>query len=75
MAALERFLDKLTKRTIQEAVEGVRKPRSKDAYELGRLGGVQEGLAIAKTLFEESVKEDEQPDPDESPRIPASRKR
>lgn len=63
MAAFEKFIDRLQKRKVQEAVEGLTRPQSKDSFELGRLSGIQQGLAIAETLIEEVLNEDEQPQP------------
>jgi hypothetical protein len=60
MAAVERFIDSLKRRKILEAVDGLSRPMTKDAYELGRLSGIQQGLAIAEQLINEAIGEDEQ---------------
>jgi hypothetical protein len=70
MAAVEKFLGRLKKEKVNQAVEGLRAPRSKDSYELGRLAGIQEGLSLAEQLLSESIKEDEQPNPIEKPPRP-----
>jgi hypothetical protein len=59
MAAIEKVIDRLTKRKIQEAVDGVTRPLSKDAFELGRLSGIQHGLGIAQQIIQEALNEDE----------------
>lgn len=59
MAAVELLIGKLAERKIREAVEGLKTPRNRDAYELGRLAGVQQGLAIAQELLDEAIGEDE----------------
>lgn len=65
MAALEKFLDRLKRRKVEEALSGLRTPVSKDAFELGRLCGIQHGLTIAEQLLHEAIKDDEQPEPDD----------
>lgn len=59
MAAIEKYIGRLDERRIKEASEGLRTPQGRDAYELGRLAGIQQGLAIAKQLFNEVIGEDE----------------
>lgn len=63
MASIEKLIGKLDARRITEASEGLRVPRARDAYELGRLSGVQEGLAIAKQLINEVIGEDQNEKP------------
>lgn len=63
MAAIEKLIGNLDARRIKEATEGLRVPRARDAYELGRLAGVQEGLGIAKQLINEVIGEDKDEKP------------
>jgi hypothetical protein len=60
MAAVEKIIGALEARKIKEAVDGLSRPLSKDAYELGRLSGIQQGLAIATQIINEAIGEDEQ---------------
>ena len=66
MAAVERIIESLKRRKISEAVEGLSRPLTKDTFELGRLCGVQQGLAIAEQIVNEAIGEDEQPSPKKS---------
>ena len=59
MAAVEKIIDSLEKQRIKEAVEGLARPITKDAYELGRLAGIQHGLSIAKNIVNEVIGDDE----------------
>lgn len=60
MSDLARLIGMIQERMQREASEGVRAPREKSAYELGRLNGVQAGLDISIQLINEVVAEDEQ---------------
>jgi hypothetical protein len=60
MAVIEKILGDIQSRQVKEAVEGLQRPLSKDAYELGRLTGIQQGLAIALGIVNEVIGEDEQ---------------
>jgi hypothetical protein len=60
MAAVERIIESLKRRKVSEAMEGLIHPQTKDAFELGRLCGIQQGLAIAEQLVHEAIGEDEQ---------------
>lgn len=63
MAAIEKLIERLNVRRIKEATEGLRTPQGRDAYELGRLAGIQQGLTIAKQLIDEVIGEDEHEKP------------
>lgn len=60
MAAVEKIIASLKRRKVEEAVNGLERPITKDAFELGRLCGIQHGLAIAEQLVNEALSEDEQ---------------
>ena len=64
MAEFSRILKRLKERQVREATEGLRTPKSRDSFELGRLSGIQQGLAIAHQLIEEALAEDENHDSD-----------
>lgn len=66
MAAIEKLIEKLNVRRTREAVEGLRTPQGRDAYELGRLAGIQQGLTIAKQLVDEVIGEDKDDKPDKT---------
>lgn len=59
MAAVERIIQSLKSRKVQEAIGGLERPITKDAFELGRLCGIQQGLAIAEGIINEAIGEDE----------------
>lgn len=59
MAEFSKVIQRLRDRKIKEAVEGLRIPNSRDAFELGRLSGIQHGLLIAEQLVEEALNEDD----------------
>lgn len=61
MSDLARLIGLIKERMQQEAFDGVRAPRERTAYELGRLNGVQTGLDISIQLLNEVLAEDEQP--------------
>lgn len=59
MAAIETILRRLTDAIPTAAVEGLARPQSRDAFELGRLCGIQQGLALAKQIVEEALKDEQ----------------
>jgi hypothetical protein len=59
MAAIETILRRLTEAIPNAAVEGLARPQSRDAFELGRLSGIQQGLALAKQIVEEALKDEQ----------------
>jgi len=59
MAAVERIIADLKNAKVQAAVEGLARPQTRDAFELGRLCGIQQGLALAENLIEEALKDDQ----------------
>jgi hypothetical protein len=59
MAAIERIIAGLEGDKVNAAVEGLARPQTRDAFELGRLCGVQQGLAIAKKLVEEALRDEQ----------------
>ncbi len=61
MSDLAKLIGMIQDRMNQEAVQGIRTPREKTAFELGRLNGVQSGLDISLQLINEVLAEDEQP--------------
>lgn len=63
MAAIEKLIGRLNDRRVKEATEGLRVPQGRDAYELGRLAGIQQGLTIAKQLVDEVIGEDKDDNP------------
>lgn len=71
MAAVEKIIGRLSERKVIEAVDGLKVPRNRDAFELGRLVGIQHGLTIAQSIVEEAIGEDE----NDEERTPAHRKK
>jgi len=63
MAAVEKIIGAIEARKIKEAVDGISRPLTKDSYGLGRLSGIQEGLAIATQIINEVIGADEQSQP------------
>lgn len=61
MAAIEKVLSGIKNAKVQAAVEGLARPQTRDAFELGRLCGIQIGISLAEKLIEEALKEDDQP--------------
>jgi hypothetical protein len=61
MSDLARLIGLIQERMQLEAVQGIRTPREKTAFELGRLNGVQTGLDISLQLINEVLAEDEHP--------------
>jgi hypothetical protein len=59
MAAIEKIIAGIKSAKIQAAVEGLARPQSRDAFELGRLSGIQQGLALAENLVEEALKDEQ----------------
>ncbi len=59
MAAIEKVIAGIKGAKIQAAVEGLARPQSRDAFELGRLSGIQQGLALAEKLVEEALKDEQ----------------
>lgn len=59
MAAIEKVIAGIKGAKIQAAVEGLARPQTRDAFELGRLCGIQQGLAIAEKLVEEALKDEQ----------------
>lgn len=59
MAAIETILRRLKDATPAAAVEGLARPQSRDAFELGRLCGIQQGLALAQQIVEEALKDEQ----------------
>lgn len=68
MAAIEKIIGNIQSRKVKEAVDGLQRPLSKDAYELGRLAGIQQGLAISLEIVNEVIGEDEQKSKQPRPR-------
>jgi hypothetical protein len=60
MAAVERIIKRVKESKVSAAVEGLARPQTRDAFELGRLCGIQQGLAIAEKIVEEEISQDEQ---------------
>lgn len=59
MSAVEKAIGLLKTRRVTEAVEGLTRPQGKDSFELGRLSGIQAGLAIALQVLDEVLGEDD----------------
>lgn len=59
MAAIETVLRRLINAIPAAAVEGLARPQSRDAFELGRLCGIQQGLALAQQFIEEALKDEQ----------------
>jgi hypothetical protein len=59
MAAIEKIIAGIKGAKINAAVEGLARPQTRDAFELGRLCGIQQGLAIAEGLVEEALKDEQ----------------
>lgn len=59
MAAIETILKRLKDAIPAAAVEGLARPQSRDAFELGRLCGIQQGLALAQQFIEEALKDEQ----------------
>lgn len=59
MAAIESILQRLKDATPAAAVEGLARPQSRDAFEFGRLCGIQQGLALAQQIIEEALKDEQ----------------
>ncbi len=59
MAAVETILNRLKGAIPNAAVEGLARPQSRDAFELGRLCGIQQGLALAQQIIEEALKDEQ----------------
>lgn len=66
MAAIERIIAGLKGAKITAAVEGLARPQTRDAFELGRLCGIQQGLALAENLVEEALKDEQSSEESES---------
>lgn len=59
MAAIETILRRLKDAIPAAAVEGLARPQTRDAFELGRLCGIQQGLALAQQVVEEALKDEQ----------------
>ncbi len=59
MAAVEKIIQRLKDEKVKAAVEGLARPQTRDAFELGRLHGIQTGLALAETIVEEALKDEQ----------------
>lgn len=59
MAAVETILRRLKDAIPKAAVEGLARPQTRDAFELGRLHGIQQGLALAQQIVEEALKDEQ----------------
>lgn len=59
MAAIERVIAGIKDAKVKAAVEGLARPQTRDAFELGRLCGIQQGLALAENLVEEALKDEQ----------------
>lgn len=59
MAAIETVLRRLKDAIPAAAVEGLARPQSRDAFEFGRLCGIQQGLALAQQFIEEALKDEQ----------------
>lgn len=59
MAATETILRRLKDAIPKAAVEGLARPQTRDAFELGRLHGIQQGLALAQQIVEEALKDEQ----------------
>jgi hypothetical protein len=59
MAAIEKIIASIKGAKINAAVEGLARPQTRDAFELGRLCGIQQGLALAENLVEEALKDEQ----------------
>ena len=59
MAAIEKIIAGIKGAKINAAVEGLARPQTRDAFELGRLCGIQQGLALAEGLVEEALKDEQ----------------
>lgn len=59
MAVLEQFISRLREEKVKAAVEGLARPQQRDAFELGRLSGIQQGLTLADKILQEVLNEDE----------------
>lgn len=60
MAQLESFIARLRKEMTESAISGLRTPKTRDAFELGRLHGYQVGLAKAEELLNDILRESDE---------------
>lgn len=57
--SVEKLIGRIKAELINQAVSGLRTPQSKDAFELGRLCGIQQGIATSLQIVEQEIGEDE----------------